>query len=103
MVLEQFTEKLDETAKARQEARDILSKLEYFGKLHLTGVLVCRHGKVSPYKHKAAEHKYGSERIKVIENVSSIRDAFEDFEEKGKIKICFENELVYKGDIQRKK
>ena len=35
--------------------------------------------------------------------VSSLRDAFEDFEEKGKIKIGFENESVYKGDTQRKK
>ena len=41
MVLEQFTENLDETAKARQEARGILSQREYVGKLHLTGVLVC--------------------------------------------------------------
>ena len=35
--------------------------------------------------------------------VSSLRVAFEDFEEKGKIKIAFENELVCKGDTQRKK
>ena len=33
----------------------------------------------------------------------SLRDAFEDFEEKEKIKIGFENESVYKGDTQRKK
>ena len=33
----------------------------------------------------------------------SLRDAFEDFEEKGKIKIGFENESVYKGDTRRKK
>ena len=75
--------------------------------MHLTGVLVYHHGKVAPDKHKAAEHKYGSERnreaLKVIENVSSLRDAFEDFEEKGKIKTGFENESVYKGDTQRKK
>ena len=32
----------------------------------------------------------------------SLRDAFEDFEEKGKIKIGFENESVYKGDTQKK-
>ena len=56
----QFTENLDETAKAQQEARGILSK--YLGKLRLTGVLVCCHGKVSPDKHKSAQHKYGSER-----------------------------------------
>ena len=37
-------------------------QVESLGKLHLTGVLVCRHGKVSPDKHKAAEHKYGSEQ-----------------------------------------
>ena len=35
--------------------------------------------------------------------VSSLRDAFEDFEEKGKIKIVFENESIYKEDTQRKK
>ena len=35
--------------------------------------------------------------------VSSLRDAFEDFEEKGKIKIGLENEPVYKKDTQRKK
>ena len=34
--------------------------------------------------------------------VSSLRDAFEDFEEKGKIKIGFQNKSVYKGDTQRK-
>ena len=72
MVLEQFIENLDETAQARQEARGILFKLnEYLGKLHLTGILVCCHGKVSTDKYKAAEHKYGSERsheaLKVIE------------------------------------
>ena len=33
----------------------------------------------------------------------SLRDAFEDFEEKGKIKIGFEKESVYKGDTQRQK
>ena len=37
-------------------------QVEYLGKLHLTGVLVCRHGKASPDKHKVAEDKYGSER-----------------------------------------
>ena len=35
--------------------------------------------------------------------VASLRDAFEDFEEKGKIKIGLENEPVYKEDTQRKK
>ena len=34
---------------------------------------------------------------------TSLTDAFEDFEEKGKIKIGFENESVYKGDTKRKK
>ena len=65
MVLEQFTENLDETAKARQEARGILSK---FNTLHLT---LCHYEKVSPDNHNAAEHKYGCERspetLKVIE------------------------------------
>ena len=46
-------------------------QVECLGKLHLTGVLVCHHGKVLPDKHKAVEHKYGSERsreaLKVIE------------------------------------
>ena len=45
-------------------------QVEYLGKLHLTGVLVCRLGNVSPDKLKAAKHKYGSERsreaLKVI-------------------------------------
>ena len=36
--------------------------------------------------------------------VASLRDAFEDFEEKGKIKLIgLKNEPVYKEDIQRKK
>ena len=35
--------------------------------------------------------------------VASLRDAFEDFEEKGKIKIGLENEPVYKEDTKRKK
>ena len=35
--------------------------------------------------------------------ISCLRDAFEDFEEKGKIKIGFQNKSVYKGDTQRKK
>ena len=71
IVLEQFTENLDETDKARQEARGILSKFPPPPplKLHLTGVLVCCHGKVSPDKHKATERN-GSERsheaLKVI-------------------------------------
>ena len=34
-------------------------------------------------------------------NVASLRDAFEDFEEKGKIKTGLENELVYREDTQR--
>ena len=35
--------------------------------------------------------------------VASLRDAFQDFEEKGKIKIGLENEPVYKENTQRKK
>ena len=57
MVLEQFTESLDETG-----GKGYFIQVEYLGKLQLTGVLVCHHGKVSPDKHKAAEHKHGSER-----------------------------------------
>ena len=53
MVLEQFAENLDKTAKARQ--------------------------------------------------VASLRDAFEDFEEKVKIKIDLANKPVYKEDTHRKK
>ena len=34
--------------------------------------------------------------------VASLRDALEDLEEKGKIKIGLENESVYKEDTQRK-
>ena len=59
MVLEQFTENLDETAKARQEARGILSEwniLENCISLVFWSVVI---GMVSPDKHKAAEHKYG--------------------------------------------
>ena len=42
--------------------------------------------------------------LRLLNNyVSSLRDAFADFEEKGKIKIGFENESVYKGDTQRMK
>ena len=48
-----------------------------------------------------------NEAVKLLRSlnnyVSSLRNAFEDFEEKGKIKIGFENESVYKGDTQRKK
>ena len=42
--------------------------------------------------------------LKSLNNyVSSLRDTFEDFEEKEKIKIGFENESVYQEDTQRKK
>ena len=67
--------------------------VEYLGKLHLTGVLVCRHGKVLLDRHKAAEHKYMNKAVKLIRalnNVSSLRDAFEDFEEKGRSKLVLE-------------
>ena len=88
--------------------KEYFIQVGYLGKLHLTGVLVCCHGKVSPDKHKAAEHKYGSERsLKLLRSmnnyVASLRDAFEDFEEKGKIKIGLENEPVYKEDTQKRK
>ena len=43
-----------------------------------------------------------NETVKLLRSlnnyVSSLRDAFEDFEEKGNIKIGFENESVYKGE-----
>jgi hypothetical protein len=48
-----------------------------------------------------------NEAVKLLRSlnnyVASLRDAFEDFEEKGKIKIGLENEPVYKEDTQRKK
>ena len=47
-----------------------------------------------------------NEAVKLLRSlnnyVSSLRDAFEDFEKKGKIKIGFEKGSVYKGDTQRK-
>ena len=46
-----------------------------------------------------------NEAVKLLRSlnnyVASLRDAFEDFEEKGKIKIDLENEPVYKEDTQR--
>ena len=46
-----------------------------------------------------------NEAVKQLLNscVSSLKEAFEDFEENGKIKIGFENESMYKGNTQRKK
>ena len=48
-----------------------------------------------------------NEAMKLLKSLnnyfSSLRDSFEDFEEKGKIKNGFKNESVYKGDTQRKK
>ena len=59
MVLEQFTESL-ENSQSTTRGKGYFIQVESLGKLHLTGVLVCRLGKVLPDKHKAAEHKYGS-------------------------------------------
>ena len=48
-----------------------------------------------------------NEAVKLLSSlnyyVASLRDALEDFEKKGKIKIGLENEPVYKEDTQRKK
>ena len=42
--------------------------------------------------------------LRLLNNyITSLRDTFEDFEEKGKIKIGLENEQVYKEDTLRKK
>ena len=59
MVIEQFIETW--TKQPKHKRQGVFIQVEYLGKLYLSGVLVCRHGKVSPDKHKAAKHKYGSE------------------------------------------
>ena len=109
MVLEQFTENLDETAKARQEARDILSKLNTLENCIL---LVVFWSVVMERFHQTSLKLQSSnidlnKAVKLLRSlnnyVSSLRDAFEDFEEKGKIKIGFENKSVYKGDTPPKK
>ena len=103
VVLEQFTEKLNETAKARQEAKSILSKLNTLENCILLvfwSVVMERFHQTS-IKLQSTNMDL-NEAVKLLRSlnnyVSSLRDAFEDFKEKGKIKIVFENESVYKGD-----
>ena len=99
MVLEPFTEHLDETAKARQEARGILSKLNTLENC----ILLVFWSVVMERFHQTSIKLQSTnvdlnETVKLLRSlnnyVSSLRDAFENFEEKGKIKIGFENESV---------
>ena len=108
MVLEQFTENLDETAKARQEVKSILSKLNTLENCTLlvfwSVVMERFHQTRIKLQSTNMDLSKAVKLIRSLNNyVSCLRDAFEDFEEKGKIKIGFENESVYKGDTQRKK
>ena len=108
MVLEQFTESLEKTAKARQEARGILSKLNTLEKCILlvfwSVVLERFHQTGIKLQSTNMDLNNAVKLLRSLNNyVSSSRDAFEDFYEKGKIKISFENESVYKGNTQRKK
>ena len=108
MVLEQFIENLDETPQARQEARGILSKLNTLENciLLVFWSVVMERFQQTSIKLQSTNMDL-NEAMKLLRSlnnyVSSLRDAFEDFEEKWKIKIGFENESVYKGDTQRKK
>ena len=108
MVLEQFMENLDETAKARQEARGILSKLNTLENCILLvfwSVVMERFHQTS-IKLQSTNMDL-NEAVKLLWSlynyVASLRDAFEDFEEKGKINNGLENEPVYREDTQRKK
>ena len=98
MVLELFTENMDETAKARQEARGILSKLntlEYCILLVLWSVVMGRFHQTSIKLQSTSMDMY--EAVKLLRSlnnyVASLRNAFE---ERGKIKIGLENEPVHK-------
>ena len=94
MVLEQFTENLDETAKARQEARGILSKLNTLENcivLVFWSVVMERFHQTSIKLQSTNMDLNDAVKLVIEYFVSSLRDAFEDFEEKRKIKICFEN------------
>ena len=99
MVLEQFIENLDETAKARQEARDILSKLNTLENCILLvfwSIVMERFHQIS-IKLQSTNMDL-NDAVKLFWSfnnyVASLRDAFEDFGEKGKIKIGLENELM---------
>ena len=84
MDVELFMENLDKTAKLQQEAIGILSQLNYLAKLYLTSVLVCPHGEISTNKCKAIVLKVWS----LYNYVTSLADASDNFQEKGKIKKC---------------
>ena len=108
MVLEQFTEDLDETAKARPEARGILSKLNTLENCILLAFWSVVMERFHQTNIKLQDTNMDlNEAVKLLRSlnnyVASLRDAFEDFEEKGKIKIGLENEPLYKEDTQRKK
>ena len=94
MVLEQFTENLDDTTKARQEARGILPKLNTLENCILLvfwSVVMERFHQTS-IKLQSTNMDLNLKLLRSLNNyVASLRDAFEDFEEKGKIKFGFEN------------
>ena len=84
MVLEQFTESLEKTAKARQEARGILSKLNALENCILLvfwSVVMERFHQTS-IKLQSTNMDL-NEAVKLLRSlnnyVSSLRDAFEDF------------------------
>ena len=85
MVLEQFTESLEKTAKARQEARGILSKLNTLENCILLVVfwsVVLERFYQTSIKLQSTYMDL-NEAVKLLRSlnnyVSSLRDAFEDF------------------------
>ena len=108
IVLEQFTENLDETAKARQEARGIISKFNTLENC----ILLVFWSVVMERFHLASikvlstnmDLNEAAKLLRSLNNyVSSLSDAFEDFEEKGKITIGFEISLCTKQKRYPKK
>ena len=92
MVLEQFTENLDEIAKARQEARGILSKLNTLENCILLvfwSVIMERfHQTIIKLQSTNMDLDEAVKLLRSLNNyVSSLRDAFEDFEDKGRLKL----------------
>ena len=82
MVLEQFTENLDETAKARQEARGILSKLNT-----LENYILLVFWSVVMERFHQTSIKLQRTNMDLNEAMKLLRDAFEDFEDKGRSKL----------------
>ncbi len=84
MVLEQFTESLEKTAKARQEARGILSKLKALENciLLVFWSVVMERFYQTCIKLQSTNMDM-NEAVKLLRSlnnyVSSLRDAFEDF------------------------